>query len=71
MAYAGAQDHVDRGISCQQMVTFFFFLGPHLRHMEVSRLGVALELQLLDYTSATETAPATYITAQLAALLVP
>ena len=26
---------------------FFFFLGPYLRHMEVPRLGVQLELQLL------------------------
>ena len=25
---------------------FFFFLGPHLRHMEVARLGVESELQL-------------------------
>ena len=23
---------------------FFFFLGPHLQHMEVARLGVKLEL---------------------------
>ena len=30
---------------------FFFFLGPHLRHMEVSRLGVKSELQLLAYTT--------------------
>ena len=26
---------------------FFFFLGPHLRHMKFPRLGVQLELQLL------------------------
>ena len=26
---------------------FFFFLGPHLWHMEVPRLGVKSELQLL------------------------
>ena len=31
---------------------FFFFLGLHLRHMEVTRLGVELELQLLAYTTA-------------------
>ena len=30
---------------------FFFFLGPHLRHMEVPRLGVKWELQLLAYTT--------------------
>ena len=32
---------------------FFVFLGPHLQHMEVPRLGVELELQLLAYTTAT------------------
>ena len=32
---------------------FFFFLGPHLQHTEVSRLGVQSELQLLAYTTAT------------------
>ena len=35
---------------------FFFFLvfsGPHLRHIEVPRPGVELELQLLAYTTAT------------------
>ena len=35
---------------------FFFvfaFLGPHLRHMEVPRLGVESELQLSAYTTAT------------------
>ena len=32
---------------------FVFFLGPHLRHMDVTRLGVELELQLLPYTTAT------------------
>ena len=37
---------------------FLFFwlvvcvLGPHLQHMEVSRLGAKLELQLLAYTTA-------------------
>ena len=30
---------------------FFFFLQPHLQHMEVPRLGVVLELQ--TYTTAT------------------
>ena len=34
---------------------FFFFLGPHLQYMEVPRLGVELELQLLAYTAATAT----------------
>ena len=32
-----------------------FFLGPHLWHMEVPRLGVQLELQLPVYTIATAT----------------
>ena len=44
--------------------TFFFlsfflgggvFLGPHLQHTEVPRLGVESELQLLAYTTATAT----------------
>ena len=32
---------------------FFFFLEPYLQHMEVPRLGVQSELQLLAYTAAT------------------
>ena len=31
------------------------FLGPHLRHMEVPRLGAESELQLPAYTTATAT----------------
>ena len=46
---------------------FFFFLGPHLWHMEVPRLGVKLELQLPAYTTATASwdpsSAATYTTA--------
>ena len=34
---------------------FFTFLGPHLLHMEVLRLGVELELQLPTYTTAMAT----------------
>ena len=34
-------------------ILLFCFLGPRLRHMEVSRLGVESELQLLAYTTAT------------------
>ena len=34
---------------------FFWLLGPHLQHMEVPRLGVESELQLLAYTTATAT----------------
>ena len=36
-------------------VLFFVFLGPHPWSMEVSRLGVKSELQLLAYTTATAT----------------
>ena len=36
-------------------VFFFFFLGPRLRPMDVSRLGVELELQLPAYVTATAT----------------
>ena len=34
---------------------FFFFLGQHLQHMEVPRLGLKLELQLLACATATAT----------------
>ena len=34
---------------------FFFFLWPHLWHMEVLRLGVKLEVQLQAHTAATAT----------------
>ena len=34
-------------------VGFFYFLGPHLWHMEVPRLGVESELQLPAHTTAT------------------
>ena len=33
----------------------FAFLGPHLQHREVPRLGVELELQPLDYIRAAAT----------------
>ena len=33
----------------------FFFLGPHMQHMEILRLGVKLELQLPAYTIAMAT----------------
>ena len=40
---------------CVDWLGFFFFafLGLHPRHMEVPRLEVKLELQLLAYTTAT------------------
>ena len=34
---------------------FFVFLGLHMQHTEVPRLGVKSELQLLVYTTATAT----------------
>ena len=38
------------------LFSFFpFFLGPHLWHMDVPRLGVKWELQLPVYTTATAT----------------
>ena len=37
------------------LLIFFFFLGPHLWPMEVSRLGVESQVQLLAYTTATAT----------------
>ena len=44
----------------RQKEMFYFivivFLGPYLRHMEVPRPAVSLELQLLAYTTATATA---------------
>ena len=35
-----------------KVLIFFFFLGPQPKHMEVPRLGVELELQLLAYAIA-------------------
>ena len=39
------------------IIYFFFlvFLGPHLRHIEVPKLGVESELQLPGYATATAT----------------
>ena len=36
-------------------LSFFFFLGLHLKHVEVSRLGVESKLQLPAYATATAT----------------
>ena len=36
-------------------LVFFIFLGLHLQHVEVSRLGVELDLQLPTYSTATAT----------------
>ena len=42
-------------------IYLFIFLGLHPRHMEVSRLGVELELQLPAYTTATATLDPSHI----------
>ena len=38
---------------CDKAFFFFSFLGPHSRHVEVPRLGIESELQLLTHTTAT------------------
>ena len=43
------------GYTLFKTIFILCFLGPHLRHMEVPRLGVELELQLPAYTTATVT----------------
>ena len=40
---------------CINLFIYFFFLGLHLRHMAVPRLGIESELQLPAYTTATAT----------------
>ena len=51
-----SREHPSAGLSvrCEFQDFFFWFLGPHLQHMEVP-LGVRLELQLPAYTTATAT----------------
>ena len=51
------EDNVEKCIKTiakeKQILFFYFsFLGPHLWHMEVPRLGAESELQLLAYTTA-------------------
>ena len=52
-------DFFKKNIASKYSSSFFFFfdfsLGPYLQHMEVSRLGVELELQLPAYTTAAAT----------------
>ena len=45
----------------QQCFFFFFFLQPHLQHMEVPRLGVKSELQLQTCTTAMATQDPSHI----------
>ena len=40
-------------INLRNIYAFICFLGLHLQHMEVPRLGVQMELELLAYTAAT------------------
>ena len=51
----------------ERCFVLFCFLGPHLRHMEIPRLGVESELQLPTYTTATQDPriPATSVTCSL------
>ena len=46
---------------CFVLGFFLGFLGPHVQHMEVPRLGVALELQLPAYTTAKATQDPSHI----------
>ena len=45
--------HMVEGV--RELSFIFFFLGPHLQHMEVPGLGVESELQLSAYTTAMAT----------------
>ena len=54
-------DKVKNGPNWLILIIFFFFLQPHLQHMEVPRLGVTLELQLLAFATATATQDPSHI----------
>ena len=43
-----------RVLVCSIIFFFFFFLGPYPGHIDVSRIGIELELQLLAYTTVTK-----------------
>ena len=43
------------------LLFFFVFLGPHVRHMEIPKLEVESEPQLLAYAIATETWDPNYV----------
>ena len=40
----GTQQDLGPGLRAKQVSFIYVFLGPHLQHMEVSRLGIELEL---------------------------
>ena len=46
------------------IIIIIFLLGPHTQHMEVPRLGIKSELQLLVYTTAAAMPDPTYTPAQ-------
>ena len=50
---------------------FFFFLGPHLWHMEDPRLGTESELQIPDYTTAIATGMQTTFVTHTASQAMP
>ena len=52
---AGGEGFPGKDTEKPRLIFLIFFLGPHLRHMEVPRLGVDSELQLPTYTTATAT----------------
>ena len=60
-----------------ELLNFFFFFcfaGPHPRHMEVTRLGVESELQLLAYATVAamqDPEPRLRLTSQFSAMLDP
>ena len=59
---------------CTAMGTLFFFLGLHLQHMEVPRLGIELELQPAGQShshSNSESKPRLHPTPQLRVTLDP
>ena len=50
--WSSASNHSQNPINFLSFFHFFFFLGPHLQHMKVPKLGVKSELQLLAFTRA-------------------
>ena len=57
--------HIREGISFIHSTFFFFFffcfLGPLQQHMEIPRLGLQLELQLLAYATAAGTSDPSHV----------
>ena len=53
--YSQMLEHLAPSSKCQHFIFIFCFLGLHLQHVEVPRLGVESELQLLAYATATAT----------------